>query len=396
MKSINWVIVTGSFLTLILFILSCDPQGNVDPDPNPQPVDIPQDDIGTDTITDFSNLPIEVSVPNPADYDIGGIIDFSGDEDYYRIYADSAGVMEIIALQVPSEIRLNIAIYDAAGDRLGAETSQAEGQGYRFDVSCLPGWHFVLVRSSSSGLDTINPYIFQVDFDFEDVYEPNPTFFEAAEIPVGEPIHAKIRSAGDIDFYTFTLDQAGVMTTRLLPIPSENSIRAEIYNDQEQNYLKALNGTTGQGYEFDLSCVPGKYYIKLRDGTGKSSSDFYQLLLMYDTSDAYEPNNSLFDATEISLGDTLRFKMADEEDIDYFKVVMPESDTLDFSFFSVPGDQGLRVILYDEIQTQLSTHTSSVGKSLFFEKELTSTFYFSITDNIYDVSGRELYEFVIQ
>ncbi|MEM7370420.1 MAG: hypothetical protein AAF587_17555 [Bacteroidota bacterium] len=395
MKASQAVFLGGAILILIVGIFGCLEENVPPTDPLSNGNSNPGRDVGTDTIIDLNKLTVDVTVENPADYDLAGRIDLKGDEDYFRIYSDSFGVLEVITRRVPSEVRLAITVYDETGEKLGSGSSSNKGSNFKFEVNCEPGWHFVSVSDVGNSFDSTKSYVFQIDFDFEDVYEPNSTEFDAAEIALGEEIFAKIRTSGDVDYYSFTLDKAGVLTTKVLPIPAENTIRAEVYKESEGILEHHKSPYPSHGFEFYTSCLAGKYYIKLRDQTGESSADFYTLLLTYDTQDIYEPNHTISDAKEILIGDTIQFKLADEEDIDFFKLVLQEPDTIHFSFIEVPKDQGLRVILYDEVQDRLSTHSSSIGRPLLFEKEVNSTIYFSIEDNIYNVSGEEWYRFVV-
>ena len=395
-------LLLSTLLAAIFFLFfSCKPEP-VDPN-EPVPADPASEeyqDLGTDTL-DASNLPtaIElVNVINPADHGFKATIHEGGDIDYYRIYCQQPGVMEVIAIKVPTGLTLRLQLYDKDGAKVtnGDGTSNEPGQPFKFEASCFQGLYYLKVSASSTQSDTL-PYEIEVRFDFEDTYEPNNSFYQAKEIQFDEVVRGKIRAAGDHDYFYFQVTDAGVLNVRVQPVPSENTIRAIIYEELNTTKLITERGDfASQSFDFDLSCLPGKYYIVIDDlSTQSSSKDFYNLRLTLDTDDVYEPNNSLFESKVISLGDTVQAKMRDRHDIDYFEMDVPSSDTLLFSFFSVPREQRVRVTLYDQDQQDITYFTSGTGQAKTYELPYWGNkIYFSVEDQS-NLSGKEFYSFVV-
>lgn len=398
MKKSNFIWGVG-FAFLFITLFSCDlslQQENPQIDPNTGEYIDP----GSDTL-DASNLPeshqVIATLSNPANHDIKSKIDHVGDEDFYRVYAEKSGVMEVIARVVPNNLRLRVQIFDSDGTAIsgGNKASSELGQAFQLEITCSPGWYYLKVSSVTNESDS-NQYVVQVYFDFEDIYEPNNTNFQATEIAFDEVIQAKIRAAGDEDHFYTEITETGVLNVRVAPVPSENRLRAKIYEELNPTLLaQDQSDFNSQGFEFDLYCYPGKYFIIISDLYNLSSTDFYDLLITYDTSDSYEPNNSLFEAKEISLRDTIRGKMRDQDDIDFFQIGNPGPDTLLFSFFAVPHEQRVQVTFYDQHQQYITLSTSGTAQAMQVELPLYGDrVYFKIEDSR-NISGKEFYEFVV-
>lgn len=198
-----------------------------------------------------------------------------GDEDYYRLEVTQAGVIEIFVNNVPSNIDMDLILYDENQERIDSDLGSDGENVQLIERVCTPGTYYVLLTDNESSADQYN---LTINFDDRDVYECNDTFEDAARVPCNEFIQATIRSAGDNDYYIFNTSQAGTLNVSVTDVASNIDLTARIFDSQQQQVGDGESVGNGDSINEDWALpAAGDYYLLLTDN--ESSNELYTLFL---------------------------------------------------------------------------------------------------------------------
>jgi hypothetical protein len=202
-----------------------------------------------------------------------------GDEDYYRIYAETSGIIELKLEAVPKDMKSEISIRDMSSSQTAYASASNAGDKVRLEKDVQgPGWFYIMVRDLN-GKAYSEPYSLKVSFKpAADQYEHNPNLFRATEIALGQSINAYICPGGDEDYYKLRVDGQQILNIRLENVPadmkSEISIRDK--SSSQIAYASASNPGDKVRLEKDVQ-GPGWFYIMVRDLNGKAYSEPYTI-----------------------------------------------------------------------------------------------------------------------
>ncbi|MEL6224108.1 MAG: hypothetical protein AAFR31_15855 [Cyanobacteria bacterium J06627_8] len=178
----------------------------------------------------------------------------------------------------------------------------------------------------------------------EQELEPNENPNRATPIVLDELIDGAIENLDDQDFYSFEMPetQRDVVQVRF----ENNAPQMEAtlrFLDAEKKYLTMLQTeNTGENLDYAFSGIPGAvYYIHvftnsfLREGLGN-----YRLSVTpMSAYDEYEPNDDIFDASRITIAQSIEAGIMDEDDQDFY-------------YFSTPDEaQNIRVLVENRSST---------------------------------------------
>jgi len=207
---------------------------------------------------------------------VRGKIGSSNDKDYFKITTSQAGVIEVAVNPVPSEIRMNITVYDEKQNVIASKLASEYGQSTFVNVLGSAGVHYILLSNYYSSY-SVNDYNLLVTLDTFDSYEVNNSFYNASLISVNTDINGKIRAEGDKDYFKFTVADAGVLKISVDPMPSEVKMHVTLY-DGQQNVVAYRTAAYGDSIFFEASNEPGTYYIKLNSEYSYNHSDEHYTL----------------------------------------------------------------------------------------------------------------------
>lgn len=159
--------------------------------------------------------------------------------------------------------------------------------------------------------------------------EPNGTLLSANLIALGRSVEADIASdIGDVDWYRFAA-----------PAAPRDIVSIEI-NNQSQTLAPGLNIYDGAGALIQAAkadVLPGQSVtVRLPPapnatlhlevfGEGHTSGRYVLAVRALRAFDAYEPNDDIFSATKINIGQTVEANIMDGEDTDYYSFVSPRT-----------------------------------------------------------------------
>lgn len=193
--------------------------------------------------------------------------------------------------------------------------------------------------------------------------EPNDHCHSANPLALGDFINGNFGFAGDMDYFVFQINQTGVYRFEVSSTDISKEIEYSIIHNN--NCVSHFGGNlkakgSNSGIVFLNLCDTGTYYLRLAERNLILNLAEYSLKIEIDPVDLYECNNSLDQATGITIdslytsylfgviNDTLYFRTSD---IDYYKLTIPSKGILKVNFPLVPKDTDfvIRVRLLDSL-----------------------------------------------
>ena len=327
--------------------------------------------------------------------EINATIRSADDKDYYKIEIPRAGVIVADVFNIPSNIDMDIVLYDAGQNEITSNHSEDGMPVNLTKLVCDAGIYYFRLRDFDTGLGDSNndsspePYSFTVTFDTSDIYECNNQITTATPIQIGTEINATIRSADDKDYYKIEIPRAGVFVADVFNIPSNIDMDIVLY-DAGQNEITSNHAESGMPVNLTkLVCDAGIYYFRLRDidtGFGDSNNDSspepYSFTVTFDTSDIYECNNQITTATPIQIGTEINATIRSADDKDYYKIEIPRAGVFVADVFNIPSNIDMDIVLYDAGQNEITSNHAESGMPVNLTKLVCDAgiYYFRLRD----------------
>lgn len=297
---------------------------------------------------------------------ITGKLDTSQDVDYFSIEISEPGILSF-NIDPPSGIGPELALY--APDRttrLVRERSINSVDVYIDQLICEPGTYYLRVSRYNGGPSN-QPYRLEVQFDTRDIYECNNNFASAAPIAIGDTIFAHFFDDEDVDYYAIEVPEAGILSFTIDP-PNGIGPELAIYApDRTTRLVRERSINSVDVYIDELICDPGTYYLRASRYNGGPSRAFYELRVQFDNRDIYECNNNFDSAAPIAPGNTIYGHFFDEEDVDYYAIVVTEPGVLSFTID--PPGIGVGLILFaSDQETRLAEERMINSTDVYIDK----------------------------
>jgi hypothetical protein len=197
----------------------------------------------------------------------------NGDVDYFELSTTGPGVIEVAIDPVPSELALDLRMYDAQQEEIGNEVNAGDGQAVFLPMLSDAGTYYLRVSQTYDNASSIDPYTLVVSLDDSDVYELNGTFSDAAQIELDTDVVAKIKPRGDEDYYRLTLPSAGMLDISVDPVPAALGMELRLYDGQQQQ-IDATTGAAGEPVHWTAEATAsGLHYLLVRDQYNDASAD---------------------------------------------------------------------------------------------------------------------------
>ncbi|MCX6164500.1 MAG: PPC domain-containing protein [Ignavibacteriae bacterium] len=360
-------------LVIIFTIFGCDKENPTEPSNN-------NNNTGGCTDNNSFNCATELQI---------GItkqdqIESQGDLDYFKFTTSTPGVLEISVDNVPSNVDMDVYVYDAQQNQIASSTGTQNGQSVFFEMLRVPGTYYLKLQGgywSSHGNDK---YTVLVNLDASDTYEMNNTFSEAKLISLNNDIQGKIRPTGDVDYFKFITNSPGIIEITVENVPSNIDMDVYLFDSQQNQVANSTGTTNGQSVFMFVLANTGTYFIKINGGYWSGgSTQFYKFSIKVDASDTYEVNNAFSEAKLISLNTNIQGKIRPSGDWDFFKFNVSSIGNIQVVVDPVPSSFGMDIYVYDTQQNQIAYSTgTSNGQPIYLNVNLTSigTYYVKLGD----------------
>jgi hypothetical protein len=358
----------------------------------------------TKALTQDSNEPNNAfaqATPLPQSGSISATIHQNGDRDYYKITLAQAGVLSIGIPLNTSNMRLQINMYlENTTSEIANGIASTNGGNIKVEAVAPAGTYYVLVTDYNGGSST-TPYSINVEIDVSDKGEWNNTFATAYEVTPNTSIQAKIRGVffpnsydNDIEYYKIKLEKAGVLSVN---IPLHNAgfrLNVLIIHENTNDVIhEALANSANGTVTSEAILKAGTYYVRVHDYNGGLSENPFTINFNFDDTDKCEWNNNFTNACQIDPNSIIKAKIRGfdwpaqyDNDIDYYKVVLPQAGVLVANIPTNNTGQRLYIHIYAENTTDeiISALASERGGAVTTEAVVPAGTYFV---RVYDYNG---------
>ena len=199
-----------------------------------------------------------------------------------------------------------------------------------------PGSYYIQVAKGSSY--TNDEYTLTVNTYRNGVMEsePNDTQETSTNVTVNTDIHGSFSREGDVDFFTFTLDNDSVVQPRFTFTPTDSSSKTYVLTVLDNSRHELLKVNIG-GKESTKSIAPlalpaGSYVAKLENPRFVRQDYTLQLACVAVDAAEREPNNSAGLATDLPVGKSLVGVLSSDSDNDYYRLSFVQDTPVTFRF----------------------------------------------------------------
>ena len=234
-------------------------------------------------------------------------------------------------------------------------------------------------------------------------------FANAQPIIVNTNYSDNISDAKDLDYFRFTLPNAGtvdVTFTRKNLVDKNEYWGIEIYNEKaEQICYYSIDGLSASSTTYTIGLDRGTYYIRIHGGDFPSNysyrfvTDTYTFCVNFKTANCeHELNEKPADATSIAPNTSYVGSINRPQDLDYYKVMLSQAGILDLTFNRKNlenADEYWQIIIYNDQAKQLcsfSIHGLTKSSTFHTNRLGRGTYYIKISGG--DLSSNYSYRYV--
>ncbi|MCB4763290.1 MAG: fibrobacter succinogenes major paralogous domain-containing protein, partial [Sulfurovum sp.] len=280
-----------------------------------------------------------------------GNIETAGDEDYFKIVIPSAGTLVV---KTTGFTDTDGSLFDARSNTPIA-TDNDSGSGRNFKISTFihrAGTYYVMVKHRSP--EATGNYKLVSEFTPDD---HGSTPGHATVISPNSATQGRINSAGDVDWFkiviprriigTLTVNTTGTTDTQGVLYDARGTEIA--FNDD--------NNASDHNFKILRSVTAGTYYVAVRHRDGSVTSGTYLLVAHFDDhGDTQETATPI-----VNLGDYISGSIETAGDVDWFKIVIDRTGTLNMGIAGQTSDD-INVSLYSENGVYITSRDSSSFK----------------------------------
>lgn len=204
------------------------------------------------------------------------------DEDWFVLNIEQTGTLRINVETDTNRIDLQLLLF-RQGERItGAHYYDNFGGGqteYSRSIDVFPGKYYVRVTNviSDPAYPVVGEYTLNVDYErkYLDPHEPNDRAFQATTTALNQ-LYSGVIHEGDIDWFTFTLEESSKVTIALNDIPLDRIMTMTLLSHNQQQILRHSNALGDTSLYSELILTAGTYYVRL---TAQQSFEYqmYQL-----------------------------------------------------------------------------------------------------------------------
>ncbi len=296
------------------------------------------------------NNSVATAYPVPLGTWIVGQILPATDEDYFKVYVDRPGRLEILLSAVAPSERLHLTAYDAEGRWLGHDSAAANpGESVDLAFFVSPGWHHVRVRDADNRAGA-GTYALRVALrEGVDLNEPNASIGLATPLPLDAVVtNATVSPAGDEDWYSVEVPVPGRLTVTLDPATPTLRGSIAVY-DHNLAWLGVYQNAVNDGDRVLLAYdVPqaGRVHLQIRNNVHAAVPEPYRLSLGFvPAPDQFEPNPGGGTATLLTTA-TLQARIFPHGDEDWYRIHLATPTEFRVTLTEAPAAMRAEISLY--------------------------------------------------
>ncbi len=216
----------------------------------------------------------------------------AGDDDWFKFYVPSAGIIHSGLESVPEKMRTRIRIWRDDNGYIDGRNATNPGDLISLDTAVTrPGIYRVLIDDLDENISEV-PYILSIAFtSAADAHEPNGNFGDAATLQDRNRTQGWIFDQGDEDWYQVACESGSVLQVTVADVPAEIRSQIDVYNSSGS--WCAGKTATNYGQSLTLSYTTNRtavYYFRIRHaGNNSYSTSPYTLIVNGANFSSYTP-----------------------------------------------------------------------------------------------------------
>ena len=210
--------------------------------------------------------------------------------------------------------------------------------------------------------------------------EPNNDIFHANRIPLNAAIGAAIADPADVDYFTFTTPPTHRDMIDVLLDNQSTSLQPTItvYNSDRSNVGANTNYNAAGNVALRIAAPPDTRYL-VSVNPNHNTAGAYQLTVRTGKAyDAFEPDDDIFHAKEITVGKPVDASIMDGGDADYYKFTSDQAGKILAWIENRSTDLQPAVTVYDPNRSRIGgnvNYDSSGNTSFPFDVEAGNVYY---------------------
>ncbi|MCP5519493.1 MAG: pre-peptidase C-terminal domain-containing protein [Verrucomicrobiales bacterium] len=334
------------------------------------------------------NNNVESAIPLALDTWVVGRTRPGGDHDYYKVYVDQCGLLEVRVDAVPAGMRPDLTVYDAAGGWLSQySTAERDGQWVAVAFYAGPAWYVIRVRDANERGQSATYALHCGLAQGYDVHEPNGSFAQATPIGTNVTIDdANLCPNGEEDWYRIEFEEAGRLRLELDGLPSTFRPELALYN-QDLSWISVYSSGINPGDHVPLAYNVGRpqvLYVRVRNLDYSPVPQPYALHVDFDpVPDPFEPNDSGGVATLLTSAEIDAYIFGNNEE-DWYRIHLDAGATLSLHMTQVPLAMRGELAMYGPNLEWLSRYSTANNPGDLFHLEYTAP-----ADGMYFVRVRD-------
>lgn len=278
------------------------------------------DDHG-DSQADATVLPLNSSLP--------GTLESFNDTDFFRVDVTEPGQLTVRRVRSPNTA-LKLELQARDGSVLTSDDDDLHPNNFSLQSDVAPGTYYVRVRGDGSATGTYEIDAHFVASTFDDHGDSRAS---ATLLALGDTVPGEIEKWDDVDYFRIDVTLPGTLT--VYTSGSLNTVGELQAGDRS---VLATDDDGGDGHNFRIKhdIPPGTYYIRIASRSYSSATGNYEVHASFralppDHSDTPEQ------AQEVVAGQMVEGYIDSPTDVDYFRVVLSETSTIDATIDAEPG-----------------------------------------------------------
>jgi hypothetical protein len=317
---------------------------------------------------------------------VEGRIAPANDVDFYKFYAETAGILTVEFKTLPPEMRARIGLFGKNFNWIVNKDASSPGDLVIFKKDVAgPGWNYIAI-SDLDGKAHSDDYTFEATFDpAPDMMEPNNEVGDGTYVETDQTLIGYICPQDDVDVYKFDASTSGVLRAKLTSVPAEMRPRIGLFGKNNNWIVNRDASNPGDAIALETGILgPGAYYVAVSDLDRKAHFEGYSMDLIFEEApDEYEPNDQIGDAAFMKPNETAVGYICPSDDVDFFGFYVDHSGILKVRFNGVPDEMRPRIGLFGKsFSWILNSDASNAGDTISLEKDILGPgpYYIAISD----------------
>ncbi len=350
----------------------------------------------------------------------------SQDVDWFEVYTDEPGILEVAVTSVPDNIDINVEVYQIIDNVL---TLISDDRVYNpayaenmFAVAVVnPGTYLISVNDRYNNEFNEDTYSFCTSFT-PNALELNQIYEEAAPIALDTCFEANIygdnhlyTESQDVDWFEVHTDNPGVLEVAVTSVPDNIDINVEVFQiiDNVLTLIsddRVYNPAYAENMFVAAVVNPGTFLIAVNDRyNNEFNEDTYSFCTSF-TPNALELNQIYEEAAPIALDTCFEANIygdnhlyTESQDVDWFELVVTEDNYgLEIAVTYVPDNIDINVEVYQLIDNVLilvaddGVYNPAYGENMFVSTVVNAgTYLISVNDRYNNEFNEDTYMFCL-